>query len=62
MMEENLVTIFCISCGFVSTVPRKGAPHETRRAVCPKCRYSFHLSDCLADVQPRSLPTSVLMV
>ncbi|KAB0665120.1 hypothetical protein F6V25_10885 [Oryzomonas japonica] len=61
-MEENLATISCISCGFVSTVPRKVALHEPERAVCPKCRYSFRLSDCPADVQPRFLPAGVLMV
>ncbi|KAB0671109.1 hypothetical protein F6V30_00515 [Oryzomonas sagensis] len=62
MMEEDLVTFFCISCGFVGTLPRTGVTHETKRAVCPKCRYSFRISGCLADVQPRTLPAGVLMV
>lgn len=61
-MEGHLVTIFCISCGFTSTVPYREAPHETKRMVCPKCRYSFHLSNRMVDGQIQPLPAGVLMV
>jgi|GEM_PF-4044590 len=61
-MEEDLVTVFCISCGFVSTAPRRAMSRETERMVCPKCRYSFRLSKRVTEGRIRPLPAGVLMV
>jgi len=61
-MEEDLVTVFCISCGFVNTLPSRDIPDETQRMVCPECRYSFHLASRKTGAQTRPSPAGVLMV
>ncbi|GFE62549.1 hypothetical protein AOG2_31370 [Geobacter sp. AOG2] len=59
-MKEDSVTVFCISCGFVSTVSRGEMPRKMQRMVCPKCRYSFHLANRVAEEHICSVPASGL--